>query len=269
MDITNYRKLSIDECKQISFNILCSVADFCESNNIRYYLACGTLLGAIRHNGYIPWDDDIDIMMPRPDYNRFIKEYNNERYKVLEPKEGMYFFVKVYDKNTMNIFRGIDYKKYKPIGVDIDIFPLDGIINDDDIIKKLKKRNDVLEMLLSLSKQPILYKGIFKSINRIIARVIGSKRIIRLIEKNCQTYDYEKSEYVIRFKNTLNGFTGAIHKSAYDIDRKKFENREFNIPKGYELWLNRFYGNNYMELPPIEKRRVHNRESYILSSSSL
>ena len=265
LNLSNYRKLSTDECKKISFDILVDVANYCEKNSLRYYLACGTLLGSIRHKGYIPWDDDIDIMMPRPDYNRFINEYKSDKYEIIKPEVGMYFFVKVYDKNTINIFRKIDYKKFKPIGVDIDIFPLDGIVNDERIVNKLRQRSNFLEMLLSLAKQRIFNrKNPIKAINRIIPRIIGNRNIVKMIENNAQTYDYDSSDYVIRFKNTTNGFTGALPKEVYEIDRKEFEGRLFNVPKGYDKWLSAFYGKDYMKLPPEDKRVVHDRESYIL-----
>lgn len=248
--------------KQISLEILIDIAEYCDKHNILYYLACGTLLGAIRHSGYIPWDDDIDIMMPRPDYNRFLNEYDG-KYKVLKPSEGIYYYAKVYDQNTIKYEKGLDYKKVKPIGIDIDIFPLDGIINDKEVIKKLMKKTKFLEIMLRLSNQPIFYrKNPLKAFNRIVPRIIGSKNIVKLIEKTAQTYPYENSDYVIRMRNTPNGFTGALEKEIYNPPiKKQFEGHLFNVPNDYDAWLTRFFG-NYMELPPEEKRRIHYNECY-------
>ena len=250
--------IDTDDIRKISLEILINVANFCETNNIRYYLACGTLLGAVRHKGFIPWDDDIDIMMPRPDYNTFLSTYNNQEFKILKPDEGRYYYAKVYDSNTIKYEKGVDYKKYEPIGIDIDIFPLDGIINDEKIINKLHKKSKILELLLRLSNQPIFYrKNPIKVINRIIPRIIGSKNLVKMIEKNAQTYKYENSEYVIRMRNTPNGFTGALKKEVYDLPvKKEFEGYEFFVPRDYDAWLTRFFG-NYMELPPKEKRTRH------------
>lgn len=74
------QRLSSDEIKRIELNILLKFDDYCQENNLRYYLAGGTLLGAIRHKGFIPWDDDIDVCMPRPDYERFIRSYSQAQY---------------------------------------------------------------------------------------------------------------------------------------------------------------------------------------------
>ena len=256
------RKLKLDEIKQISLAILIDVADFCDHHNIVYYLACGTLLGAVRHQGFIPWDDDIDIMMPRPDYNRFLNEYDG-KYKVLKPEEGRCFYAKVYDDNTIVYEKGLDYRKYDPIGIDIDIFPLDGIVNDDGIVDKIMKRSNRLETLHRLSNQPVFYrKNRIKAINRIIPRIMGSRNLVRLIEKNAQTYDYDKSDYVIRVKNSVNGSTGAISKECYGIEKMMFEGREFNVPSGYDVWLRKFFG-DYMKLPPESKRRIHIKDCYL------
>ncbi len=254
-------KLDIEQIREISLAILVDVADFCDKNKIIYYLACGTLLGAVRHKGFIPWDDDIDIMMPRPDYNRFLNEYDG-KYKVLYPEEGRCFYAKVYDDSTVVYEKGIDYKKYKPIGIDIDIFPLDGIIKDEETVKKIMRKSNKLETLLRLSNQPVFYRNNrLKAINRIIPRIIGSKNLVKLIEKNAQTYDYNKSDYVIRVKNSVNGSTGAISKEHYGIEKLVFEGHEFNVPSGYDLWLRKFFG-NYMELPPENERRIHIKDCF-------
>ena len=263
----NLRELSVEECKKISLDILIDVAKFCDENNITYYLSVGTLLGAIRHKGYIPWDDDIDIMMPRPDFKKFLNNYKHKYYRVYKPSEGMYYYGKVYDSRTIKYESNIDYKKYEPTGVDIDIFPLDGIVNDEKIINKLYKKECFLEMLWRLSNQPIFYrKNPLKAINRIIPRIIGTKRLVKMIEKNAQTYDYDSSDYVVRMRRSPNGFTGALPKSVYEKDYAEFEGRKFCIPKGYDEWLTKFFG-DYMKLPPVEERKqLHDCKCYMKES---
>ena len=261
------KKLSTDEIKKIALDILIDVDRFCIENNITYFLACGTLLGAIKYKGFIPWDDDIDIMMPRPDYERFIESYKSDKYKVLSPSEGMYFYGKVYDTNTEVIENGNDYKKYSPIGIDIDVFPLDGIVNDEKIIKRKVKKSAFLETLLRLSNQPIFYrKNKLKAINRIIPRIIGSKNIVKLIENNAKEYKYVDSDYVIRYKDTPNGNSCAIEKDVFKIIRKEFEGYMFNVPEGYNIWLSKFYRKDYLTyVPDVNQRRTHNRLTYFKS----
>ena len=265
----NYRKLTAEEIKDISFQILLDVSKYCDEHGIRYFLACGTLLGAIRHKGFIPWDDDIDIMMPRPDYKRFIEEYDSPLYSVYKPELGLLSYAKVYANNTVKYEPGTDYKKYKPYGVDIDVFPLDGIVNDQKIVDRMYKIECFLEMLLRLSNQPIfMRKNPLKAINRIIPRIIGSKNIVKLIERHCQRYDYDESDYVVRMKRSLNGFTGALQKEVYDKDYKEFEGHTFCVPKGYDKWLTAFFG-DYMKLPPEEKQAPsHPADTYILEDKN-
>lgn len=263
--LINKEKITFEQTRKILLEILIDVDKFCSENDLTYFLACGSLLGAIRHKGYIPWDDDLDIMMPRPDYERFLEIYKHDRYSLCKPSDGMYFFAKVYDKNTETYESGIDYKKYKPIGVGIDVFPLDGIVNDEKIVNKIIFKSNIFETLLRLSNQPIFYrKNPLKAINRIIPRIIGSRNIVRIIEKIAKTYKYEDSDYVIRIKTTPNGSTGALPKDVYGVIRKEFEGHLFNVPSGYDVWLSRFFGNDYMEMPPEEKRRIHERDSYFI-----
>jgi len=264
MDKTD-KQLSVEEIKKISLDILKDVASFCDENHIVYYLACGTLLGAAKYQGFIPWDDDIDIMMPRPDYNRFIVSYETEKFKVLKPSEGMYFYAKVYDTNTIEKETGIDYRKYEPIGVNIDVFPLDGIVNNEKEVEKRRRTSNFLEMLLRLSNQPIFYrKNKLKAVNRIIPRLISSRNLVAMIEKNATYYDYEHSDYVIRYKDTPNGFTGALSKEIYDrtVDLP-FEGCFFHAPIGYDLWLKSFFGDDYMIYTPSQSnRKGHQKVCY-------
>ena len=258
------RELSKQECKEISLDILIDIADYCQKNNLTYYLSVGTLLGCIRHKGFIPWDDDIDIMMPRGDYRKLIDNYDG-KYKIIDPHSGILYYSKAYDPRTVKYEPGVDYHKHKPYGVDIDIFPLDGIVNDKEILEKMYKKDRFLELLLRLSNQPIfLRKNPLKAINRIIPRIIGSKNIVRMIEKNAMRYDYETSDYVMRMRWSPHGFAGALPKEVYDIAYGEFEGHKFIIPKGYDLWLRTFFGDDYMVLPPEDKRTTHYSKCYLL-----
>ena len=118
------KEIKNDELRTIQLDILQNVHDFCMKHDIKYTLAYGTLLGAVRHGGYIPWDDDIDIAMLRPDYERFMQEYKNDIYKFTEcrlDKDVHIGFGKVEDTRTIVIEGG----NTKNLGVSIDVFPID------------------------------------------------------------------------------------------------------------------------------------------------
>ena len=124
------REIGFSEIKRVALDILKDVAHFCDTHDIRYVLAYGTMLGAVRHKGFIPWDDDIDIMMPRDDYNRFIKLYNdhNPRYQVYSIENDdsyTYTMAKVFDQETVMIDNTL-WRNFDKAGVFIDIFPLMG-----------------------------------------------------------------------------------------------------------------------------------------------
>ena len=128
------------ESIKIELNILSDVHDFCIANGIHYILFAGSLLGAIRHKGIIPWDDDLDIAMPRPDYDRFVATYQNNRYivKTIDNSEDFVFtFSKVIDNSTVLIENKTEQSK---IGINIDIFPLDGLPGDEDEAEKTAEK---------------------------------------------------------------------------------------------------------------------------------
>lgn len=255
-------KLNLKERQNISLGILIDVDRFCRANNITYFMGCGTLLGAVRHKGFIPWDDDIDILMFRDDFNRFLDIYKSDKYALSKPLDGRFCIAKVYDKNTVEYEAGIDYSKREPLGVDIDIFPLDGIKNDQAIIDKQYKRECFLEMLLRLANQKLfLRKNPLKCINRLVPRLIGRRNIVKLIIKNQTRYKIEEEDYVVRMKRSTNGFTGALPKSIYTPVELSFEGHLFLAPEGYDEWLKAFFG-DYMKLPPAEKQKPHEGNCY-------
>ena len=131
MNDLTVKELTIEELKAVELNILKDVAKFCEKHDIKYFLCGGTLLGAIRHKGFIPWDDDIDIAMPREDYERFFKLYNssNTRYHAdsLENNPNWHMsFGRVGDTATV-LYEHTLKEKYKEYHAFIDVFPVDGI----------------------------------------------------------------------------------------------------------------------------------------------
>ena len=135
-------EITLEEIKKIELDILSYVSDFCNNNNIKYYLWGGTLLGAIRHGGFIPWDDDIDIAMPRSDFELFLSKFDSENYGVSYcgiDCNHPYWHAKVYHKNTQKV-EPIYYKGDFSIGIDIDVFVLDSYEKDQDVINTVKWR---------------------------------------------------------------------------------------------------------------------------------
>ena len=144
-------ELTLDELKKIEFDILKHFDAFCKEHNIRYYLAFGTLLGAIRYKKFIPWDDDIDLLVPREDYDRLIRLFrDSERYQLFAFEKNSNFhypFAKLCDMTTrkeQTIYKNRGVK----LGVEIDIFPLDGIGEDYESAIKNYKHIDRLNMIL-------------------------------------------------------------------------------------------------------------------------
>ena len=133
------QEIDLLQQKKIMIDIMIKIDEFCNKNNINYFLADGTMIGAARHKGFIPWDDDIDIMMPRADYELFIKNFPDsyENLALASPydESPMYYYAKVYDKRTIKI-EELDYGTHKPLGIDIDVFPIDGEPDNYNVFMK-------------------------------------------------------------------------------------------------------------------------------------
>lgn len=256
------KKISREESKRIMIRILNDVVRFCDERGITYFLAYGTLLGAVRHKGFIPWDDDIDIMMPRPDYERFIVKYNESgTYSICNPfdKDSVFVWSKVYDRNTLKIEATVDYSLVNPIGVDIDVFPLDGQPDDEhyeEFVKDTEYRLGIFNRLETCYHHlPKIYH--VKSILRCLAhRIIGKKHYIKQYIQSAKKYGFDDSTRV-GYMNPYFPYKDRYHKEIFEKKEKiEFEGNEYWAPAGYDEYLKCMYG-DYMQLPPLEKRRTH------------
>jgi len=267
-------ELSLEEIKKIELDILKDIHRVCEKNGLRYYLAGGTLLGAIRHKGFIPWDDDIDILMPRPDYMKFIKIYENEgdkKYKLTSPynnKNHLYTFTKVFDTRTIKIENGLNYDSENIGGIEVDVFPTDGLPDNIDKSNKYFRKQKLLFHLYSFSvtKKSVnknIIKRIIKNTIVYICRLIGKQRFIKVINNNAMKYEFDKSNYIGLSVTTYYGSKERIEKKHYIEQIKvEFEGYLFNAPKNYDQYLSNLYG-DYMKLPPEDKRVTHHEyEAY-------
>ena len=268
------KKIELEELKKIELEVLCEIHKICQEQGIRYSLAEGTLIGAVRHKGFIPWDDDIDIFMPRPDYDRFI-EYcrtneapfdiicaeTNDKYK--------YLFAKAMAKNTIIIE---EYSNSDDIemGIYVDIFPVDGLADTYEGAKKEFSKTSFKRELL-VAKNWTKYQRsktrswIYEPIRFaffVLSRFVSAKKLIKSLNKRLKRNSFEEKAYsacVMSAYRQKEIMEADIFKEYVDVE---FEGKTFKMFKNYHSCLSNIYG-NYMELPPEEKRiSRHSFEAY-------
>lgn len=258
------RKITdLNEIKQIEINILDQIVSVCEKYNLKYILAYGTLLGAIRHNGFIPWDDDIDIIMPRNDYNKLIEIWKDDKYILVEcmkNKDYIYPFAKVYDNDTILEETIVDNST--KLGIYVDIFPCDAIKGTKEESIKFFKKCELVEKMRLYSVNPyekILNKDKKKNLGRkfiwVCLRKIGPARFSRYFTKIVQKYEFNDVSYVGCICNRHYEKQIVPKELFEELIDVKFENKLYKAPKNYDLMLTRIYG-DYMKLPPIEERHL-------------
>ena len=261
-------KSRLEKLQQVELEILSEVVRVCTENNLQYYLTGGTLLGAIRHKGFIPWDDDIDIAMPRKDYEKFIKccksQLDNKYYlhHITTDKNYWLLFAKIRKKNTYVdefVTRNIksDYK-----GISIDIFPLDNAEKQKGILQTCQAM--IVKKLRTIILCRSGFDFGFSNRKTFALRLISygtsifSTRSLVLFCDNLMKYNKnENSKYYINIASLYHHVKQTILKSSYYPPVKvEFQKEMFNAPNDYKLFLRRIYGKKYMELPPESKRRA-------------
>lgn len=259
--------------QEIILKILIEIKKICVNHNIKYFLAYGTLLGAVRHKGFIPWDDDIDIVMFREDYEKFLSIADKELpeyYKLRKPgdKDYPFYFAKIDDMRTTKIEQSTIKSKYKS-GCWVDIFPIDGRPKNK-CARKIYDLNFILKWFVCCIKTRNLSDNASSSkIKKYLykhGKTTDIRKLICRFERYCKKHSVNSSNYVsldeIRHIR-------SIKKKYYEEQTEyEFEGEKFTSVKDYDGYL-RFIYNDYMKLPSEEDRQPHNASCLDLNRSYL
>ena len=259
--------LTLKEIQNIELQILLQFKKTCEKWDLRFYLCGGTMLGAARHNGFIPWDDDVDVMMPRPDYMKLIrlekeKKIFSDELKLYSSETGNsdYPFAKLaYVKShIVNQYMEDDSVEH----LFIDIMPVDGLPTDDLKVKKIYRKANYYRRLLMLcaakyGEGTTLVRKMSKYVMIPFARLFGSRYWCRKLDSLSKNCNYDTAEHVGIISWGLYGTGERVAKDAFE---KKvtvlFEGNNMPAMSCWDAYLRGLYG-DYMQLPPENKRRVH------------
>ena len=268
----------LDEIKRIEITVLKEIDTLCRKLHLRYYLGYGTLIGAIRHKGFIPWDDDIDILMPRPDYDRLIKYCadNETSFGLIAheiDEDCNRLFAKAYAKNTLVYEYDTDNKKISNnYGVWVDIFPLDGLGDSYESSVELLKKEKVLINLYAISllkkykknPQRPWYHEPIRLFCYLITRFTSPKRLIKKIEGLTAELEFDNCIYCGVVCGDIN-YNEVLSRTVYGEGiNVEFEGERFRAPMGYDEYLTSIYG-DYMTLPPVEERvPIHSFDAYYI-----
>ncbi len=253
-------KIHEQEAKLLMMDELNQFDQFCDEHKLRYYLYYGTLLGAVRHQGFIPWDDDVDVAMPRPDYEKFLHLTKNgfkadlSVISMLTDPHYQFPFAKIINRKTLLIEKATNHH----IGVYIDVFPLDGLPSSEKDIKKHYQKIRVLRRFLRFGFLVIIapdkkYKIPMLYVATKVAKIIGSYRILRWIDQSAKAFDFDASAKIADVVWGYGKREVMLKAEFLESEKIKFENLSLNAPVQAKQWLTQVYG-DYMTPPPLDQQ---------------
>ena len=270
------KPMTLEEVHSVLYDILVDIHEFCVDNNIKYSLAGGTLLGAIRHNGFIPWDDDIDIQLSRPEYEKFIHSYKSKKgYQLfsreIEGNEDVGIaFTRICEMERTHVDTGCIPWKNRSTGLWVDVVPIDGAPSNKFLAKmkismmyflwritlliRYARYNNVKDESSYTQKIKLLMKKIF-------AKILP-KEMVQIYIFLCQQNNFENSTMIANYSTMQNKFREWQPQcTMLDFVLHKFEDGVFFIMKDYNTSLSSLYG-DYMQIPPKEKQIANELTSF-------
>ena len=260
----------MQKVQNVCLEILNEIDRICKKHNIPYFFIGGTLLGAVRHKGFIPWDDDLDVAMAREDYERFIKiceSQLNGYYLTCQENNDNHFFIfaKVCKLNTLFIEKlYLDYYKTSnwEIGIYVDVFPLDNVKKSNIFFFVRRK---VVKFLSSLINIRITKRNTYESFNVLkkivlfVFKIFNTKTLRRLRDYLCKKHNKKQTAYFCSFGSSADPQKIIyLKEKMLPLSSVEFEGKYYPAPGDPNYYLSKAYGDDYMELPPPEKRTTHN-----------
>ncbi|MDO4169117.1 MAG: LicD family protein [Lachnospiraceae bacterium] len=263
-------KMTQMESRQVQIDMLDNLVEFCDKHGLRYFLSGGTLLGAIRHKGFIPWDDDIDINMPRPDCERLFNLTKGRigKYVLTMPDDDGFarccesFRLYNFDTVIESFVGGVARKHpvYHPIY--IDIFPIEGLPQNNLILKLHYFKLLVCRKMLRVSalkhmEGSNILAHIFHLVTFVPAKIVGYRNWAHMLQKIAQKYHFDEEDYIGVMTAPVHTVEERVKKKDYlDIVSVEFEGKMYHAPGNYDTYLSQLYG-DYMKMPPLEKQKSH------------